>query len=114
MIRRPPRSTLFPYTTLFRSLGDRTRAEVVYKSALDDLQPPAQPELFSREDYGSTLRDAAALVTLASEAGGSRPMIVNAVQRIEQARARMSYTSTQENAWMVMAAPAMAKDAGGG
>src|SRR5690348_17470715 len=28
MIRRPPRSTLFPYTTLFRSLGhrgDRTR-----------------------------------------------------------------------------------------
>src|SRR5256885_9239714 len=22
MIRRPPRSTLFPYTTLFRSLGD--------------------------------------------------------------------------------------------
>src|SRR5438445_12731574 len=26
LIRRPPRSTLFPYTTLFRSLGDdRTR-----------------------------------------------------------------------------------------
>src|SRR2546429_6050989 len=25
MIRRPPRSTLFPYTTLFRSLGDRRR-----------------------------------------------------------------------------------------
>src|SRR5256885_10860299 len=26
MIRRPPRSTLFPYTTLFRSPGDRARA----------------------------------------------------------------------------------------
>src|SRR2546430_9147899 len=25
MIRRPPRSTLFPYTTLFRSLPDRER-----------------------------------------------------------------------------------------
>src|SRR2546426_4090830 len=25
MIRRPPRSTLFPYTTLFRSLPDRAR-----------------------------------------------------------------------------------------
>src|SRR2546429_7650643 len=25
MIRRPPRSTLFPYTTLFRSLGDGWR-----------------------------------------------------------------------------------------
>src|SRR5258708_29459763 len=27
MIRRPPRSTLFPYTTLFRSLHWRTRPE---------------------------------------------------------------------------------------
>src|SRR5256885_12006285 len=27
MIRRPPRSTLFPYTTLFRSLFDMARAE---------------------------------------------------------------------------------------
>src|SRR2546430_8065110 len=26
MIRRPPRSTLFPYTTLFRSFGVRPRA----------------------------------------------------------------------------------------
>src|SRR2546430_4593404 len=26
MIRRPPRSTLFPYTTLFRSLGGRCSA----------------------------------------------------------------------------------------
>src|SRR5438477_2007008 len=25
MLRRPPRSTLFPYTTLFRSQGDRRR-----------------------------------------------------------------------------------------
>src|SRR3712207_7020907 len=28
MIRRPPRSTLFPYTTLFRSEGDRNRTSV--------------------------------------------------------------------------------------
>src|SRR2546422_3741419 len=27
MIRRPPRSTLFPYTTLFRSLPDTLRGE---------------------------------------------------------------------------------------
>src|SRR3712207_8138034 len=26
MIRRPPRSTLFPYTTLFRSVDDRAHA----------------------------------------------------------------------------------------
>src|SRR5258708_13146997 len=28
MIRRPPRSTLFPYTTLFRSVEDAVRDEV--------------------------------------------------------------------------------------
>src|SRR3712207_9441854 len=32
MIRRPPRSTLFPYTTLFRSLLD----ELAERSGLDD------------------------------------------------------------------------------
>src|SRR5262245_63222394 len=29
MPRRPPRSTLFPYTTLFRSLLDRRRFDVI-------------------------------------------------------------------------------------
>src|SRR5260221_13531179 len=29
MIRRPPRSTLFPYTTLFRSIADEKRMEAV-------------------------------------------------------------------------------------
>src|SRR3989441_11580144 len=37
MIRRPPRSTLFPYTTLFRSewstiSGEFTNASTIYKS----------------------------------------------------------------------------------
>src|SRR2546430_13421733 len=30
MIRRPPRSTLFPYTTLFRSLVPREKSVIVY------------------------------------------------------------------------------------
>src|SRR2546422_10445793 len=30
MIRRPPRSTLFPYTTLFRSLAQGPSAEALY------------------------------------------------------------------------------------
>src|SRR2546426_8137663 len=35
MIRRPPRSTLFPYTTLFRSLAaDRLRSEGRFVAAL--------------------------------------------------------------------------------
>src|SRR3712207_6862389 len=43
MIRRPPRSTLFPYTTLFRSEDDR-RAVVVRPEAVDDDDLP-QPAL---------------------------------------------------------------------
>src|SRR3712207_6876051 len=33
MIRRPPRSTLFPYTTLFRSVGRGTDAPFSYVGA---------------------------------------------------------------------------------
>ena len=92
-------------------LGDRLRAERVYASALADLKPVSGLELFSRADYGSTLRDAAALVALASETGGSPATVSGAVARIEQVRALAPYTSTQENAWMVLAARALAKSA---
>src|SRR2546430_11254112 len=34
MIRRPPRSTLFPYTTLFRSCGAHRRRRCKLESAL--------------------------------------------------------------------------------
>src|SRR3712207_8693093 len=36
MIRRPPRSTLFPYTTLFRSVDDRGGA-VLHVGRLDEV-----------------------------------------------------------------------------
>src|SRR3712207_7139204 len=35
MIRRPPRSTLFPYTTLFRSLGEAGGAVVAHDALRD-------------------------------------------------------------------------------
>src|SRR5687768_17753322 len=37
MIRRPPRSTLFPYTTLFRSLDDAGAAALVTDGGLEAL-----------------------------------------------------------------------------
>jgi alpha-2-macroglobulin len=90
-------------------LGDRARAERVYAAALTSIAP--QPALdYGRADYGSVLRDAAALVTLASEGGAPRPTIIGAVERVEAARNLTPYTSTQENAWMVLAARALAKD----
>src|SRR3989475_7562711 len=46
MIRRPPRSTLFPYTTLFRSLGVLPVAyphrALLLRGPLDRLQPLVQ------------------------------------------------------------------------
>src|SRR3989475_7094055 len=35
MIRRPPRSTLFPYTTLFRSGVDRDAASLFFRCCVD-------------------------------------------------------------------------------
>src|SRR5438093_1675857 len=37
MIRRPPRSTLFPYTTLFRSLDGRAPLPQPLMAVLDEL-----------------------------------------------------------------------------
>jgi uncharacterized protein YfaS (alpha-2-macroglobulin family) len=90
-------------------LGDRVRAERVYAAALEALAPPPRFE-FGREDYGSSLRDAAAVVMLAAEGGAPQPTITT-VQRVEVARGATFYTSTQENAWMVLAARAIGKQA---
>src|SRR5256885_3379746 len=42
MIRRPPRSTLFPYTTLFRSLenGGKLGADLLLLSGLENVDDP--------------------------------------------------------------------------
>src|SRR3989441_10560001 len=48
MIRRPPRSTLFPYTTLFRSVGGKR-----------DAAPQRDDELWLDEDARNLAQDAA-------------------------------------------------------
>src|SRR2546422_2902897 len=40
MIRRPPRSTLFPYTTLFRSAHDVHAEPILRADGVDDLRRP--------------------------------------------------------------------------
>jgi uncharacterized protein YfaS (alpha-2-macroglobulin family) len=89
-------------------LGDKARADRVYLAALDAIAP--QPKLdLGRADYGSALRDSAALVTLASEGNTTQKTIDDAVARIDAARSLSSQTSTQEDAWLVLAARALAK-----
>ncbi|HEY6861649.1 MAG TPA: alpha-2-macroglobulin [Pseudolabrys sp.] len=89
-------------------VGDKARADNVYLAALNAISPQPQLDL-GRADFGSVLRDAAALVTLASEGRAPQKTIDDAVLRIDTARALSSRTSTQEDAWLVLAARALAK-----
>src|SRR3989475_12960660 len=48
MIRRPPRSTLFPYTTLFRSLTGARVESPIHHSRRAPLRRPVIPPLLVR------------------------------------------------------------------
>src|SRR5258708_35098400 len=70
MIRRPPRSTLFPYTTLFRSPRDAVALTYRVKRTGDALPPQAsdgERRLFSGSD-GAIIDDIRALRDLGVEA----------------------------------------------
>src|SRR5256885_5533642 len=63
MIRRPPRSTLFPYTTLFRSLLERIAygAFLAHRTALPVLVSGTAPEALAMRvslarDFGIQVR----------------------------------------------------------
>src|SRR5206468_11391591 len=63
MIRRPPRSTLFPYTTLFRSLAARRKAWPIPWSAEDRRSTWLVPErLLRSEEHTSELQSRSDLV----------------------------------------------------
>src|ERR1019366_3960404 len=72
-------------------LGDKARADRVYLAGLDAISP--QPKLdLGRADYGSALRDSAALVTLASEGHTTQKTIDDALARIDVELALSSQT----------------------
>src|SRR6202161_1316929 len=60
MIRRPPRSTLFPYTTLFRSPFDRSPAET--KTSRTKAGRTRWPRLQRSEEHTSELQSPLNLV----------------------------------------------------
>src|SRR5256885_10996890 len=61
MIRRPPRSTLFPYTTLFRSVDDEDRSVgLVDGHVLADLAEAAERD--RSEEHTSELQSPCNLV----------------------------------------------------
>lgn len=87
-------------------LGERERAEKAFRAALD--MRSAKAEDF-RTDYGSSLRDDAAFVTLAAEVNVVRNEVPNLVNVLAKAFSERSYTSTQEQAWMLLAARSLAE-----
>src|SRR5687768_17789889 len=64
MIRRPPRSTLFPYTTLFRSTGVVFEAEVpvAVESPRADRESLLRPRTLRSEEHTSELQSRLHLV----------------------------------------------------
>src|SRR2546430_12725650 len=63
MIRRPPRSTLFPYTTLFRSERNRMPFPIISDEWLDLARNPGLPTFDVRsEEHTSELQSQSNLV----------------------------------------------------
>ena len=93
--------------------GDRTRAAAAFVAAIDALKTPADPKLY-RSDYGSQLRDTAGVLALAAEftpAGIDIPALSG---KLADLRDLAKYTSTQEDAWTLVAAAALARQTASG
>ena len=94
-------------------LGDKERADVAFAAAVEALGADVENTQRGqyRADYGSVLRDSAAILALASDAKAKPEVIRTAMSAVEVERARTSYASTQDMAWLVLAARAVTADA---
>jgi uncharacterized protein YfaS (alpha-2-macroglobulin family) len=72
---------------------------------------PDDDRRISRSDYGTRLRDEAAILTLAAESQANDVDLRSLAARIAATEANRRYVSTQESAWMLLAAAALIKDA---
>ncbi|HEX5318023.1 MAG TPA: alpha-2-macroglobulin [Stellaceae bacterium] len=91
--------------------GDMNRARAAYAAALS--APAGRPKTLRYVDYGSDLRDNAALLAFAAGDKALQPRLTAVVDRISGLFAHAGETSTQEKAWLLMAAEAAAKISGG-
>ena len=91
--------------------GDKQRAANAFRAAFADLDLARDDYKVWRGDYGTSLRDKAAVLTLAAETSVDAGDLRTLATRIAVEEDQRKYTSTQENAWMLMAAAALIKDA---
>ena len=86
-------------------LGDKERATLTFASALSQLAAPeGQVPLAGRADYGTQLRDAAAVLALMGESGASTPQLQKAFDIVAKLRIQQTETTTQESLWLLLAA----------
>jgi len=91
--------------------GDTARATAAYEAALETGAP--RPVGIRYVDYGSELRDSAAVLAFAATNPGNRTRLTAVIDRIAERFTHAARISTQEQAWLLMAAEA-AVGAGGG
>lgn len=89
--------------------GDGARAAAAFAAATSAPSPLAQVSL---RNYGSELRDRAGVLALAAEAGVPIQRAAALAEDISQRFAARRYTSTQEKAWLLLAANAVARSGG--
>lgn len=91
--------------------GDKPRSSSAFRSALAKIEPKQdEKQIAYRSDYGTSLRDGAAALTLISETGVERQKIPNLTSVLESLRSSRDHTTTQENAWLLLAANALLKE----
>ncbi len=91
--------------------GDMPRAAAAYAAAL--AAPMPRPAGLRTIDYGSDLRDSAGVLAFAGGNAAVQPRLTAMMDRIAELFARTSRTSTQEEAWLLMAAEAAVRVTGG-
>ncbi len=90
--------------------GDRTRAAEAFAAAVEDLKV-AEDRYRYRADYGSRLRDTAAVLALAAEFSPAGIDLSALTQQLADLRDAARWSSTQEDAWTLVAASALARSA---
>jgi uncharacterized protein YfaS (alpha-2-macroglobulin family) len=88
--------------------GDSERAERTFAAAATDFETEIEPG--ARPDYGSDLRDGAAVLTLIAETGAARSTSRLMAEHVASSRLGRSSMSTQEQAWMLLAARALMQE----
>ncbi len=86
--------------------GDPVRAESTFASAFL-LARQTTGGYTARSDYGSRLRDGAAMLALAAESRPEPALVPSMVQYVANVREQTRYLSTQDEAWMLLAARAV-------